>query len=299
MTPPQYLLDLIEETFNTKTKDWRQPDCGLSAAHRYSVQLKGGDKVFVKAATDAATEFWLRNEHLALSSIRGKFMPEVISWIDQSGIYPVLITQDLSDAYWPASHAGVSWRTGDFGRLMQGLEELRDIEDVHLLPTMTNEEHAAWPAIAENPETFLQLNFCTEKWFNHAITHLIEAEKKYDRTGNCLVHDDVRSDNICFVGSQMILVDWSHAARGHSRYDVANLLPTLHLEGGPEPFELMPDGAGAASFLCGGLIQRLNDDNEMPDWLTKVFRRLITIELEWAAKSLHIYKPDGAHWRSI
>jgi hypothetical protein len=299
MTPPKYLQDLVEATFNTKTKDWKRPDCGLSAAYRYSVQLKDGSKVFVKAATDASTESWLRNEHLALSSVRGKFMPEVISWNEQPGGYPVLITRDLSDAYWPASHAGVSWRTGDFERLMEGLAELRNIEDVHLIPAITNEEYAAWLAIAENPESFLQLNFCTRKWFNHAITPLIEAEKNYDRTGESLVHGDVRSDNVCFAGSQMILVDWSHATRGNALYDIANLLPTLHLEGGPEPFDLMPDGASPASYLCGGLIQRLSYDNEMPEWLKKVFMRLIAIELGWAAKCLHIDKPDGAHWRSI
>ena len=53
---------------------------------------------------------------------------------------------------------------------------------------------------------------------------------------------DVRSDNVCFWGSGVVFVDWAEAMRGNPDYDLACMLPTLQLEGGPRPFDVFPDG---------------------------------------------------------
>jgi hypothetical protein len=297
--PPEYLRELIEVAFRIESNDWKKPDCGLSPAYRYAVQLENGNKIFVKAATDKQTEIYLRNEYCVLSSMNEKFMPRVIDWLEKPDAYPVLITQDLSDAYWPASHQGVTWRNGDIDLLLKEIYQLSGKEGIPALPALTNEEYSIWTFIASNPRNFLQLNLCTEKWFNNAISHLIEAEKQLDKSGSSLVHGDIRSDNICFAGSQVMFVDWSNAARGNSRHDLANLLPTLYLEGGPTPFEIMADGESEASSLCATHIRRLGKDSTMPGWLRKVFRKLIAIELEWAADCLKIDKPDGINWQLI
>ncbi|MES1249249.1 MAG: hypothetical protein ABUL46_01120, partial [Chitinophaga rupis] len=122
--PPSYLLDIVEDIMGKKATRWTVPDCGLSSALRFSVQLEDNSKVFVKAATDEDTEQWLRTEHLVLSSAQKEFMPSVLDWIDEPGIHPVLISQDLSHAYWPASHSGVVWRDGDIDLLLGGIREL-------------------------------------------------------------------------------------------------------------------------------------------------------------------------------
>jgi aminoglycoside phosphotransferase (APT) family kinase protein len=49
------------------------------------------------------------------------------------------------------------------------------------------------------------------------------------------VHCDVRSDNLCLREHRAVLLDWNHAAIGNPAYDVAFWLPSLVLEGGPEP----------------------------------------------------------------
>ncbi|RZS72301.1 phosphotransferase [Pseudobacter ginsenosidimutans] len=291
-SPPAYLLKLLEDTTGKETVSWHMPDCGLSPAFRFSVMLEDKNKVFVKAATDETTAYWLRNEYLALSTLRGKFMPNIIAWIDIPDIHPVLITQDLSDAYWPASHQGVTWRKGDFELLLDAVQMLSSIEAPPDLPAMKNWGTGIWPSIAENPCPFLQLGLCSEAWFKRSIDALILAESKTDVTGNFLVHGDIRSDNICIEGSQVIFVDWSHAGRGNKHHDLGNLLPTLHLEGGPAPYLVMPEGGVVAASGAAALTQRLLADQSMPEWLKKVFIKLIAIDLEWASQCLGIDLPD-------
>uniref|UniRef100_UPI00202F9637 phosphotransferase n=1 Tax=Dyadobacter sp. MSC1_007 TaxID=2909264 RepID=UPI00202F9637 len=283
--PPPYLSELLEDVIGKKSVRWTLPDCGLSSAHRFSVLFENNHGVFVKAATDDDTEQWLRNEHLALSSGDRKFMPQIIHWLDIPGIRPVLITEDLSKAYWPASHAGVTWRQGDIDLLFDGLKELSATQAALTLPTLRNRRTSIWSDIANDPASFLNLKLCSEQWLNQSISALIEAEKSTDVTGDRLVHGDMRSDNICIAGSQVIFVDWSHAARGNGRHDLASVLPTLHLEGGPDPYQLMPEGGGHASAASAMHIRRLLEDS-LPEWLRAVFVRIIGIELEWAGKCL-------------
>ena len=230
---PQYLRDQIEDILGKKSVHWTVPDCGLSSAHRFSVQLEDKSKVFVKAATDDETESWLRNEHLALSTFTEEFIPTVIAWIDTTVTRPVLITQDFSNAYWPASHKGVIWRKGDFERLFESIQKLSTVNGHPAIQNLKNERANIWTKIATNPSGFLRLNLCSENWFKASIDFLIDAESKVTETGKTLVHGDIRSDNICINQLQVIFVDWSNARNGSPDHDLANLLPSLHLEGGP------------------------------------------------------------------
>lgn len=297
--PPSYLLDIVEDIMGKKATRWTVPDCGLSSALRFSVQLEDNSKVFVKAATDEDTEQWLRTEHLVLSSAQKEFMPSVLDWIDEPGIHPVLISQDLSHAYWPASHSGVVWRDGDIDLLLGGIRELSLQTAPPGLPDLQNRHTSIWEQIAGNPKTLLQLKLCSKEWLERSIDTLIEAERDLDITGRCLVHGDIRSDNVCFLGSRVIFVDWSHAAKGYGLHDLAGVLPTLYLEGGAAPYQIMPGGGREAAGICAGHIGRLAKDHEMPQWLKIVFKKLIAIELEWAARCLNLDEPDGVQWKDL
>src|SRR6476620_5278236 len=146
--PPKYLRELVEDFVGKKSIQWTIPDCGLSSAHRFSVLLEDKNKVFVKAATDDETEIWLRNEHLVLISFKENFIPPVVGWSDTKEIRPVLITQDFSNAYWPASHSGVVWRKGDFDLLFETVQKLSKTKVHRALPNLTNTNASIWTKIA-------------------------------------------------------------------------------------------------------------------------------------------------------
>ena len=165
------------------------------------------------------------------------------------------------------------------------------------LPALTIPSAPAWSAIARDPAPFLTLGVCSRGWLDRCAGVLAEAESGVELAGDRLVHGDIRSDNICLASRGAVFVDWSHAARGNAAYNLASVLPSLHLEGGPPPFNVMPDGGGWAALIAGSLVMRTVNDPAAPAWLRRVLARLIAITLAWAARALELPERDGTEAR--
>ena len=101
---------------------------------------------------------------------------------------------------------------------------------------------AALAAMAELPRAL-------DPWARRHLPKLVELEERWPdaAAGPTLVHGDVRSDNILFTETGVVFVDWPHAAVGTSVIDLVEWAPSVVLEGGPEPEELLaahrPSGA--------------------------------------------------------
>lgn len=300
-TPTAMIRKRLERALDQPALEWVMPDTGLSAAFRCSVTLGDGTSVFVKAATDEETERWLRTEYLALQHVPQRFVPGVVAWIDQPGSHPILVVEDLRRAHWPAGHDGVDWREGDIDRVLAAVADLSGVQAPSVFDPSSHGP-ALWPALAhEGPDrdAFLDLGLCSPTWFSHAAASLVEAEACLDQSGDRLIHGDLRSDNICVGADRVIFVDWSHVSRGHPDENLALLLPALHLEGGPLPYEVMPAGGTWSAAQCASLVRRIRDDRTLPPWLAKVLLRLAAIDLSWAASSLGLPPPDGVDWHTI
>ncbi|WP_157728118.1 phosphotransferase [Actinopolymorpha singaporensis] len=291
----------VERALDQPSTEWIKPDTGLSAAERYLVTLKDGSGVFVKAATDDETERWLRTEYLALRHAPERFTPQVVAWLDEHGKHPVLVVEDLGRAHWPAGHEGVDWRDGDIDRVLAAVAALSAVRAPDAFEP-TPRRPAYWPTLlgkGSDRAAFLDLGLCSVGWLTRAAAVLTDAEASLDDSGDSLVHGDLRSDNICVADDRVIFVDWSHASRGSAEHDLALLLPTLHLEGGPAPYDVLPKAGGWAAAGAALLARRVLDEPGTPDWLVSVFVRLIAIDLAWAASCLGLPQPDGIDWRSI
>ena len=107
-----------------------------------------------------------------------------------------------------------------------------------------------WSLVAADPAPFLGLGLVTGAWLEAALPALIEAQAPQELAGTALLHLDVRSDNLCFAGDRTLLVDWNHVSRGNPMFDVAAWLPSLALEGGPEPDVLRPEAGVFAAALA-------------------------------------------------
>lgn len=299
--PPAAFRARLEDAVGRRATHWKVPDTGLSPAERYSVTLEDGTRIFVKAATDDDTERWLRNEYLALQHVPQRFTPGIVAWLDDAGLRPILVSEDLSAAHWPASDEGVDWRNGDIDRVLAAAADLAAVPAPTALEPLP-ESAPLWPALIHDPagrNAFLDLGLCSAAWLSGAGDALARAEASLRDEGDTLVHGDLRSDNICIDGERVVFVDWSSASRGHPRHDLAALLPTLHLEGGPLPYDIMPSGGTWAAAGCATLVRRVLDQTAVPAWLSTVMIRLAAIDLSWAASCLGIAQPDGLDWRAI
>ncbi|MFJ8476850.1 aminoglycoside phosphotransferase family protein [Kitasatospora sp. NPDC094011] len=250
-----------------------------------------GSSVFVKMATDERTADWLRNEHRALRLVGGRIGPEVLRWED--GDRPLLIATDLSDAYWPAATGETRWRPGDIDRLLAALDGLRSIEPSGDMGSVADWPDAAWGRLVGS-SVLVRAGLCSSMWLDRAGPVIAAVDERAQPGGECLVHGDVRSDNLCVLrDGQVRLVDWSASGIGHAAHDLALLLPTVRLEGGPRPATVLSEPVELIARLCGATVGRAVSRRPMPDWLRRVFLRLAAIDLQWLADVLALEPPDG------
>lgn len=284
---------------------WHAPEFGLSGADLLVVTFSDGNAAFVKGATTEEIAGWLRNEHRILDHLRGTSLcPEVLGWRDDGTGLPLLVTEDLSAAYWPAAGAenpngGTStvWRPGDIDVLRRTLDRLRRASLPAELPLTPSWPGPQWLRVVELADRLVDAGVVIPGWLEANAATLIAVDAEADTAldlGACLVHGDFRSDNICILGSaderEVRLVDWSHAGAGHEFHDLVQLLPTLHLEGGPPPWQVCTEPAPLIARLAGPSLQRACV-SEQPDWLRRVFIELASINLKWLAVALGLPLP--------
>ena len=268
---------------------WRPVAGGYSAAARWLVTCADGSSAFVKGATDALTAAWLRMEHRVYAHIRRPFLPALRAW-DDDGARPLLILEDLSGAAWHAP-----WTAA---RVAQVLDTLRDVAATAppaALPALETRRPmlSGWADVARDPAAFLALGLCSAAWLSHALDALMAAEARARLAGDGLVHLDVRSDNLCFAGDRVVLVDWNWACRGRSAVDVAAWLPSLHLEGGPLPETILPGEPSLAAMISGYFAARAG---RRPESAAEARVRALQlaqlrVALGWAVRELALPAP--------
>jgi hypothetical protein len=80
-----------------------------------------------------------------------------------------------------------------------------------------------------------------DDWSHRHLDRLVELESTWPEAcvGETLLHLDIRSDNLLFGPDGVVVVDWPHAALGPPILDVVAWAPSVCLEGGPPPEELL------------------------------------------------------------
>jgi hypothetical protein len=230
------------------------PGHGAPSNRRWIARFEDGSSAFAKVAAFDYTAEWLRTEIINYRALdRRPFVPQFLGWYDD-GAAPALVVQDMSTLGWPPP-----WSTARVDAVLATLDELRGVSPpAELGPSPQRElfdPMEGWAAIAADPSGAVALDVFDAGWFHrHGLT-LEQAAADADLSGQTLVHGDVRSDNICITGSRAILVDWNLACRGSQTFDLASWLPSLHHEGGPEPWALLPGHGEIAALLAGFFLE--------------------------------------------
>jgi aminoglycoside phosphotransferase len=81
-----------------------------------------------------------------------------------------------------------------------------------------------------------------DEWALRHLDRLVALEEECLMAvddGDTLVHGDIRSDNVLLAPRSVVFVDWPHASRGAAVFDLVAWAPSVALEGGPNPEELL------------------------------------------------------------
>ena len=224
------------------------PGRGYTPAQRLLVRFEDGSTAFAKVAVNESTAEWLAAEHVVYSQVEGAFLPRFAGYDETEPA--VLLLEDLTRAHWPPP-----WPGGAVAAVLVALEQVAATPPPDGVPSIDvyrEEILGGWRLVELDPGPFLSLDFCSVEWLSGALPTLRAAAESAPVEGESLLHFDVRSDNIALVGDRAVLVDWNWACIGNPVLDRAAWAPSLHVEGGPDLRELVPDcPPGFAALLAG------------------------------------------------
>lgn len=285
--PTPEVIEAVSDVIG-RPDSWTPRSGGFSSAGLWTVEV-GSERHFVKAATTEDTAKFLRDEAWVLAEVNASCMPEVCEFIDVDPM-PVLILEDLSHGEWPPP-----WSHERIRSVFDTLEEVRETDASSLAAAdryLATDDH--WALVDSNMESAAALGVVSQDWLTEAIPVFAEAADNAVLSGDELVHMDVRSDNLCFA-ERTVLVDWNWASVGNGDVDIVAWLPTLHLEGGPPPWELVSGLTNIAAALAGFFLDHATKPRnpQVRKDIRSFQRDQARVLLEWVARDLGWPLPDG------
>ncbi len=268
----------------------RSAGYGTNSSH-WLVETEDGRRAFVKVALDATAADWLRAEYRVYESVSAPFLPAFLGWHD-GGERTLLALEDLSGATWPPP-----WSPEQIDAVRSALDALHATPPPPGLPAAaeTFDRVHGWAAVTADPEPFLSTRLCSRAWLELALPKLSRAAAACDLDGGAFLHLDIRSDNLCFRRGQPVFVDWNLACVGDPLLDLVAWLPSLRLEGGPEPWEVVPDSRGLAAVVAGFFAARAGLPPPATAPTVREFqRRQAEVAVPWAARELGLPPPERA-----
>lgn len=278
------LDDRIERAVGSRPLRYTPRPGGYSTADRFAVELADGRSVFVKSAEAPNLAAWLRREHEVYASLSGSFIPK-LEGFDDDGVRPVLAIEDLSGADW-----SVHWDDERVGAVLAALAELSASEpppDTSTVRESHGEMWTRWQTVASDPQPFLSTGVRDEAWLERSLPVILDVVAAAPVEGEDLCHFDIRSDNLCFRDGVAILVDWNWCLRASSRADLAAWLPSLAVEGGPPPWEVLPGAGEIAAWIAGvwAAVVGLPPPETAPS-VRDIQRRQLAVALDWVDREL-------------
>ncbi len=213
--PPVDLVARAEGLLGARVRDARRPAGGYTNAERWVLRFVDGRSAFAKGGVDAQTAEWLRAEHRFCRARDDDFVPRLLA-ADVDTALPLVLFEDLSAATWPPP-----WTPAQIAALGATLARVAANPPPPWLPSLeaARDSLSGWHTVARDPAPFLGLELVTAGWLDASLPVLLAAEAAVVLAGDALVHLDVRSDNVCFAGDRVVLVDWNGAARGSAMLD--------------------------------------------------------------------------------
>ena len=293
MEPEPEDVERARRALGARPVAWRPIEAhGAPSTRRSLVDLPDGSAAFVKIAAFDYVAEWFRDERVAYDAFEGApFLPRLLGW-DDDGVAPLLALEDLSAARWPPP-----WDRASVDAVIATLDQVHATTPRAPLPTAEERQFGldSWPDLIEDPAPFLSTGLCSPAWLEQHLPTLAAASAAARIDGTASLHFDVRSDNLCFRGGRAIFVDWNHACIGNHLLDTAAFLPSLQVEGGPPPQEVLADEDGLpelAALLAGYFCARagLPEIPQAPH-VRRLQREQAGTSLPWAARLLDLPRP--------
>lgn len=241
---PKPVREQIERACGAAVIEARTAPGGFSPGLAARVLCANGTRWFVKAASaevNPVAPRLHRQEARVMAGLdplisSGRLpVPRLRATVDD-GPWFALILDDV-DGQPPA----LPWQDEQIGRVLSTLDELADALTPAPISAPTIAEYfgaafTGWRKLAGKPD-----DERLDSWSRAHLAELAALESTWEEraSGETLLHADVRADNLLMTPGVVVVVDWPHACVGAAFVDVVNMAPSVAMQGGPEPAELI------------------------------------------------------------
>ena len=218
---------------------------GFSPGVAARLRLADGRRVFVKAVHPAANgqapALHRREAQVVAAMPEDAPVPRLQWTIDRGPDDWIVLAFDDVEGRQPA----VPWQTAELDRVLVAVEALAD----RLTPSpivadwlgeagdLVRETGRGWVDAAADPATMDRLDDWTQRHIRTLVT--LEADVETAASGRTLLHQDLRADNVLLTDDAVLVVDWPHARIGAAWVDLLWFAPSVAMQGGPAPNELL------------------------------------------------------------
>jgi Phosphotransferase enzyme family len=257
---PAALRRSVERELSARVAAAESQAGGFSPGVASRLRLTDGSRVFVKAVGPSpnpdAPEMHRREARVAsrlpesVAAPRFLFTVEARSWV-------ALAFEDIE-----GHHPVLPWREDELRLALAALSDLaRALTPAPAdLPALADDDFTGFRELlagraAGEPQADI------DPWLGSNLPALAEREADWAAAarGTTLVDTDIRADNLLIRDGRVYVIDWPHAAVGPPWADLLFMLPSVAMQGGPEPWSLFDahplsasaDRDSVVTMLCG------------------------------------------------
>jgi aminoglycoside phosphotransferase (APT) family kinase protein len=242
---PGSVLVRLERDLGSPVVRWASQRGGFSPGIAARIRLEDGRELFMKAVgpepNTEAPAIHRREAQIAGALPASAPAPQLRWSLDDQETGWVALAFEAVDGRHPAQ----PWRPDELDRVVLALVELGEaLTPSPLAPPLVSAASelfatrvCGWGLLARDAATSSRL----DPWSASHLAALValEAEAPAAVAGDTLLHFDVRADNMLLTPERVWFVDWPLATVGAPWVDIAFFAPSVAMQGGPLPDELL------------------------------------------------------------
>lgn len=231
----------VERLLGGRVVAARSQPGGFSPGVADRVELADGRRAFVKAVSPGLNEHTPglhRREALVSAALPAHAPAPRLLGVHDDGDWVALVLEDVE-----GRHPHTPWVAAELAAVLAVLPSVAALDVALALPPVADEladDLRGWERVAADVPADL------DGWAHRELATLrrLAARAPEVLVGDCLVHSDVRADNLLLrPDGSVVLVDWPWAARGPSWFDALLLLVNARLYGGHDVDALLRSSA--------------------------------------------------------
>lgn len=262
---PEPVRETLEKHLRARVLDAQSEPGGFSPGVASRLRLSDGRRVFAKvigAEPNLRSVDVHREEARVLAQMPAEApVPKLLSVYDD-GAWIALFLEEIG-----GSTPHLPWRDRELVRAVHAIEGLSALLTPTPFPAVTfaerhHEAFTLWREMSVAQRNGTDRLDDLDPWARYHLVNLAELEARSGESakGSTLLHTDLRADNIVIAKNRVYFVDWPSACVGAPWVDLLGFLPSVAMQGGPEPwtiFDRSPVGREAEGARVDAVLAAL------------------------------------------